>query len=114
MPLQMVALHVAPLPLVMALALLALLALLPQRIFLQHALRLVEQCADQGPPQGIETIGTHPTGGTRLLAPHGYRVFAGTAIIEIRIALADAQWPRRLHGQLTPPTPHEGPEAIPL
>jgi hypothetical protein len=69
---------------------------------------------DQGPHQGIQTVSTHTTGGTTLHAPRCQWVLAGTAIIQILIALADTQLSRRLHVQLTLSTSHERPQEIPL
>ena len=108
LPLQIVALHVKAVQLVLALPLLALLYLLPQGLCLQNGLRVLEQCTNQGPRQGLQTIGTHTTGGATLHTPHGHGVLARTAIIQRLIALADAQLPRRLPVQRTLPTPHEG------
>jgi hypothetical protein len=114
LPLQVTHLGVDTIQLFLELALLPLLHVLPQGIFLQNTLRVLEQLADQGPHQRIQTVGTHTPGGTTLHAPHGHGVLAGTAIIQILIALADAELPRRLHMQLTLATPHEGPQEIPL
>jgi hypothetical protein len=109
LPLQMLALDVDTVQLFLELPLLPVLDVLPQGIFLQNDLRVLEQLTDQGPHQGIQTVGTDTTGGATLHAPHGHGVLACTAIIEILIALADAQLPRRLHVQLTRSTPHERP-----
>lgn len=114
LPLEMAALHIDTLQLVVALPLLALLDVLPQGVCLQNALWLLEQFPDQSPHQGIETIRTHPTGGTRLHTSHGHRVLSGTAIIQGLIAFADAQLPRRLHGQLALTTADQRPQEIPL
>src|SRR5262244_859179 len=96
------------------LALLSSLELLPESIFVQNDLRVLEQLTDQGPHQGIQPVSTHTTGGAPLRAPHRQGVLASTAIIQIFIALADAPLVSRLHVQLTLPTAHERPQEIPL
>jgi hypothetical protein len=96
------------------LPLLPRLDLLPQGIFLHNDVRGLEQLTDQGPPQGIQTVGTDSTGGTTLHATYGQRVLARTAIIQIFITLTDAPLPRRLHVQLTRATPDKRPQEIPL
>jgi hypothetical protein len=105
----MLALDVETVQLFLELPLLPALDVLPQGIFLQNDLRGLEQLTNQGPHQGIETVGTDTTGEATLYAPHGHGVLAGTAIIQILIAFADAELPRRLHMQLTLATPHERP-----
>src|SRR5438093_11066496 len=105
----MLALDVETVQLFLELPLLPALDVLPQGIFLQNDLRVLEQLTDQGPHQGIETVGTDTTGEATLHAPHGHGVLARTAIIQILIALADAQLPRRLQMQLTLATPDECP-----
>jgi hypothetical protein len=114
LPLPMLSLSVDTVSLCLELALLAVLALLPEGIFLQNDLRSLEQLTDQGPHQGIQTVGTYTTGGATLHAPHRQGIFAGTAIRQIFIALADAQLVSCVHGQLTLPTAHERPQEIPL
>jgi hypothetical protein len=114
LPLQMLSLRVNTIQLVLELALLPSLYVLPQGIFLQNGLRVLEQLTDQGPHQGIQTVSTHTTGCATLHATHGQGVLACTAIIQILIALADAQLPRRLHVQLTLSTSHKRPQEIAL
>jgi hypothetical protein len=110
----MLSLRIDTVQLFLELPLLPLLDVLPQSIFLENHLRVLEQLTDQAPYQGIETVSAHTSGGTTLYASHGYRVLAGTAIIQILIALADAQLVSRLHVQLALPTAYECPQEIPL
>ena len=105
----MLALEVETAQLCLAWPLLPALDVLPQGLCLQNDLRVLEQLTDEGPHQGIETVGADTTGGATLYAPHGYGVLAGTAVIQRLIAFADAELPRRLHMQLTLATPHERP-----
>ena len=77
----MLALDVDTVQLFLALPLLPALDVLPQGLCLQNDLRVLEQRTDEGPHQGIETVGADTTGGATLSAPHGYGVLAGTAII---------------------------------
>jgi hypothetical protein len=114
LPLQILALDLDPIQLVLELALLSSLDLLPQGIFLENDLRLLEQLTDPRPHQRIETVGPYPTRGATLHAPHRHAVFASTAIIQILITFANAQLPRRLHMQLTLATPHQGAQEIAL
>jgi len=109
LPLPRLSLRVNTVQLCLALALLPSLYGLPQGLFWQHGLRGLEPLTDQGPHQGIQTVSTHTTGGTTLHAPHCQWGLAGTAIIPLRIALADTQLPRRLQGQLPLSTSHERP-----
>src|SRR5712691_11307241 len=110
----MLALAVDTVSLVLELPLLPLLDVLPQGIFLQNDLRVLEQLTDQGPHQGIQTVGPHSTGGATLHATRCQGVLAGTAIIQILITLADTQLPRRLHVQLALATPYKRPQEIAL
>src|SRR6266851_8404512 len=105
----MLALDVETVQLCLALPLLPALDVLPQGICLQKDLRGLEQRTNQGPHQGIETVGTDTTGEATLSAPHGHGVLAGTAIIQRLRAFADAELPRRLPMPLTLATPHERP-----
>jgi hypothetical protein len=114
LPLPMLSLSVDTVSLCLELALLAVLDLLPEGLCLQNDLRSLEQLTDQGPHQGSQTVGTYTTGGATLHAPHRQGIFAGTAIRQIFIALADAQLVSCVHGQLTLPTAHERPQEIPL
>src|SRR5262249_5515913 len=70
LPLQMLSLHVDTVQLGLELALVSSLDLLPEGIFLQDDLRVLEQLTDQGPHQGIQTIGTHSTRWATLRATH--------------------------------------------
>jgi len=88
LPRQMLALDVDTVQLFLELPLLPALDVLPQGIFLQNDLRVLEQLTDEGPHQGIETVGADTTGGATLYAPHGYGVLAGTAIIALQRHLA--------------------------
>src|SRR5881409_1607730 len=110
----MLSLRVDTVQLFLELPLLPLLDVLPQGIFLENNLRVLEQLTDQAPYQGIQTVRAHTPGGTTLHASHGHGVLAGTAIIEILIALTDAQLPRRLHVQLTLATSYKRPQEIAL
>jgi hypothetical protein len=69
-PLHMLALDADAVSLVLALLLLPVLDGLPQGLFLQHDLRVLEQRTDQGPHQGIETVGTYTPGGATFHATH--------------------------------------------
>ena len=70
LPLQMLSLHVDTVQLGLELALVSSLDLLLEGIFLQDDLRVLEQLTDQGPHQGIQTIGTHSTRWATLHATH--------------------------------------------
>jgi hypothetical protein len=73
-PLPMLSLPVDTVQLCLELALLPSLALLPEGIFLQDDLWVLEQRTDQSPHQGIQTIGTHSTGCATLLIPSDFMV----------------------------------------
>src|SRR5215510_7619116 len=110
----MLSLRIDTVQLFLELPLLPLLDVLPQGIFLENHLWVLEQLTDQAPYQGIQTVSAHTSRGTTLHASYSHRVLTGTAIIEILIALADAQLVSRLHVQLTLPTAHERTQEIPL
>jgi hypothetical protein len=114
LPLHILSLGVNTVQVFLELALLPSRYVLPQGRFLQNGLRVLEPLTEQGPHQGIQPVSTHTTGGATLHATRWQGVLAGTAIIQRLIALADTQWPRRLHGPLTRATSHERPQEIPL
>jgi hypothetical protein len=114
LPLSMLPLCIDTVQWFLALTLLPVLDVLPQGIFWENHLRVLEQLTAQAPHQGIETVRAHTSGGTTLHASHGHRVLAGTARIQILIALADAPWVSSLPVPLTLPTAHERPQEIPL
>ena len=70
LPLQILSLHVETVQLCLELALVPSLDLLPEGIFLQDDLRVLEQLTDQAPYQGIQTVSAHTPGGTTLHATH--------------------------------------------
>src|SRR5215510_8682020 len=110
----MLSLRIDTVQLFLELPLLPLLDVLPQGIFLENHLWVLEQLTDQAPYQGIQTVSAHTSRGTTLHASYSHRVLTGTAIIQIFIALADAQLVSRLHVQLTLPTAYERPQEIAL
>ena len=65
----MLPLRVDTVQLFLELTLLPLLDVLPQGIFLENHLRVLEQLTDQAPYQGIETVSTHTSGGTTPTRP---------------------------------------------
>jgi hypothetical protein len=72
--LSIVSLEVHTISLVLELALLPLLDLLPQRVFLQQCLGVLQQFAYQGPHERIESVGPHKPCGAALRTARRYRV----------------------------------------
>lgn len=112
--LSMVSLEVHTISLVLELALLPLLDLLPQRVFLQYCLGMLQQCAYQGPHERIESGGSHkPRWAARRTARRD-GVLPCTLIIQRGVALTHAPLPCGLPRSLTMPTAHERPQQIAL
>jgi hypothetical protein len=102
------------LQLVLELPLLPLLDLLPERIFLQNGLGLLQQFAHQGPHEGIEAVGPHKPRWASLDTARRHGVLPRTLIVEVGVAFAHAPLLGGLHMQLTMPTPYESPQQIAL
>jgi hypothetical protein len=82
LPLSIVSLEAHPISGGLALALLPLLDLLPQRVFLQHRLGFLQQGTYQGPPQRIETGGSPKPGWAALGTARRHGVLPGTLLIQ--------------------------------
>lgn len=103
-------LEVHTISLVLELALLPLLDLLPQRVFLQNCLGVLQQCAYQGPHERIESVGPHQPCGASLRPARRDGVLACTLRIQRGVALTHTPLPGGLHMSLTMTTAHERPQ----
>jgi hypothetical protein len=97
---------------ILELALLPLLDVLPQRVFLENRLGLWQQCAPQGPHQCIESVGPHKPCWAALRTARRPGVLPCTLIIQVGGARTHAPLPCGLPMSLARPTAHERPQQI--